>query len=60
MAREFTRLELSPHDIELVERGLGLMWEESQRFQAEDYYPKRLAQMIADADEVVFRKPEED
>ena len=59
MAREFTRLELSPHDIELVEQGLGLMWEESQRFQAEDYYPKRLAQMIADANEVVFRKPEE-
>src|SRR5690606_28110897 len=60
MAREFTRVELSPHDIELVERGLGLMWEESHRFQAEEYYAKRPAQMRAAADEDGFRKPEED
>lgn len=59
MAREFTRLELSPHDVELVTQGLGLLWEESQRFQVEDYYPKRLAQRIAGADEVVFHKPKE-
>src|SRR5690606_33583394 len=58
MAREFTRLELSPHDIELVEQGLRLMWEESQRFQAEDYYSWWLCQMMADAVEVDSRKPE--